>query len=273
MIKKVAIQGIKGSFHHLVTQNYFATPVEIEPLLTFNEVIASLTSNEVDAAVMALENSIAGSIIPNYALIDANDLHITGEYYLDVQHHLMALSGQEIADIKEVYSHPMALLQCKLFFDQYPHIKLVEDADTAEAAKKIHDQQLKGVAAIASSSAAEIYQLNILAKSIQTIKHNETRFATVERQPNTSTKINKASLKFLLDHKRGSLAAMLNVMSDCKMNLTKIQSLPKIDSPWKYAFFVDVTFDAYEDYEKATSVMNIMAEEFKVLGTYKNAKQ
>ena len=222
---------------------------------------------------MALENSIAGSIIPNYALIDTNELYITGEYYLDVQHNLMALSGQNIMDIKEVHSHPMALLQCKVFFDQYPHIKLVEDSDTAEVARRVHDQQLLGIAAIASEAAAEIYKLKILAKSIQTIKQNETRFVIVERHQNLSATINKASLKFMLDHKRGSLAAMLNVMSDCKLNLTKIQSLPKIDTPWKYAFFVDVTFDAYEDYLKAKSIMTIMAEEFKVLGEYKNAKQ
>ena len=185
----------------------------------------------------------------------------------------MALSGQNITDIKEVHSHPMALLQCKVFFSQYPHIKLVEDSDTAGVAQRIHNQQLKGVAAIASVAAAEIYQLKILAKSIQTIKHNETRFVIVERTQNLSAKANKASLKFMLDHKRGSLAAMLNVMSDCKLNLTKIQSLPKIDTPWKYAFFVDVTFNVFEDYEKAKSIMKIMAEEFKILGEYKNAKQ
>ena len=273
MIKKVAIQGIQGSFHDIVSKNYFLNAVETLPFLTFNEVVCSLSKHKADAAIMALENSIAGSIIPNYALIDTNELYITGEYYLDVQHNLMALSGQNIMDIKEVHSHPMALLQCKVFFDQYPHIKLVEDSDTAEVARRVHDQQLLGIAAIASEDAAEIYKLKILAKSIQTIKQNETRFVIVERHQNSSATINKASLKFMLDHKRGSLAAMLNVMSDCKLNLTKIQSLPKIDTPWKYAFFVDVTFDAYEDYLKAKSIMTIMAEELKVLGEYKNAKQ
>lgn len=273
MIKKVAIQGVKGSFHHLVTQNYFATAVEIEPFLTFKEAVNALTEKKVEAAVMALENSIAGSIIPNYALIDNNALQITGEYYLDVQHNLMALPGQSIADIKEVCSHPMALLQCQAFFDQYSHIKLVEDSDTAEVAERINKHQLKGIAAIASSAAAEIFKLQILANNIQTIQSNETRFVILERQPHPTSTINKASLKFLLDHKRGSLAAMLNVMSDCNLNLTKIQSLPKIDTPWKYAFFVDVTFDTEENYEKAKALMNIMAEEFKVLGTYKNAKK
>ena len=181
--------------------------VETLPFLTFNEVVCSLSQHKADAAIMALENSIAGSIIPNYALIDTNELYITGEYYLDVQHNLMALSGQNIMEIK-IHSHPMALLQCKVFFDQYPHIKLVEDSDTAEVARRVHDQQLLGIAAIASEAAAEIYKLKILAKSIQTIKQNETRFVIVERHQNLSATINKASLKFMLDHKRGSLATI-----------------------------------------------------------------
>ena len=273
MKKNVAIQGIEGSFHHLVSKNYFENIIDIEPLITFNEVVNHLVSEKVDIAVMALENSIAGSIIPNYALIDSNALHITGEYYLDVQHNLMALNGQNINDVKEVHSHPMALLQCQNFFNKYPHIKLVEDSDTAVVAQRIQSQQLKGIAAIASSAAADIYKLNVLAKSIQTVQQNETRFVIVERKANNSSKINKASLKFSLNHKRGSLAAILNIMSDCKLNLTKIQSLPRIDTPWKYAFFVDVTFETFQHYEKAKSIMIIMAEEFKVLGTYKNAKQ
>jgi prephenate dehydratase len=169
----------------------------------------------------------------------------------------------------------MALLQCKEFFKDYPHIKLIEDADTAEVAKRISENQLQGVAAIASVKAADLFELEILAKSIQTIKHNETRFVIVERSPSleNTTIINKASVKFLLDHKRGSLAAMLNVMSDCNLNLTKIQSLPKIDTPWKYAFFVDITFEKYADYEKGKAIMKLMAEEFKILGEYKNAKK
>ena len=186
----------------------------------------------------------------------------------------MALPGQQINDIKEVYSHPMALLQCKKFFKDYPHIKLVEDRDTAEAARRIHEKQISGIAAIAPTMAAEIFEVEILAKSIQTIKHNETRFVIVKRTNSEipEHQINKASIKFQLDHKRGSLATILNVMSDCKLNLTKIQSLPIIDTPWKYAFFVDITFASYEDYAKAKSIMTIMAEDFKVLGEYVNAK-
>ncbi len=275
MTKKVAIQGIEGSFHHIVSQTYFEESVAVQPYLSFGEVVESLISKTSDVAIMALENSIAGSIIPNYAHIDDQDLHITGEYFLEIQHNLMALNGQSIQDIKEVFSHPMALLQCKEFFKQYPHIKLIEDTDTAEVAKRILEGQLKGVAAIASVKAAQIFELDILAKSIQTIKHNETRFVIVERNQiaQNTAMLNKASVKFLLDHKRGSLAAMLNVMSDCNLNLTKIQSLPKIDTPWKYAFFVDITFENYTDYEKGKAIMKIMAEEFKILGEYKNAKK
>jgi prephenate dehydratase len=168
----------------------------------------------------------------------------------------------------------MALLQCKEFFKSYPHIKLVEDKDTAEVAERIQNKKLKGIAAIASYKAADLFGLEILFKSIQTIKHNETRFVIVKRENHEipEQQINKASLKFELEHKRGSLASFLNVISDCQLNLTKIQSLPKIETPWKYAFFVDVTFENYQDYKKAKSIMEIMAEDFKVLGEYINAK-
>ncbi|MBU2949141.1 prephenate dehydratase [Tamlana agarivorans] len=274
MIKTVAIQGVRGSFHHIVTQQFFDNPVDSIECMTFDSVVDSLITQESDAGVMALENSIAGSIIPNYALIDKNELHIVGEHYLDIQHNLMALKGQSIEDIKEVYSHPMALLQCKQFFRKHPHIKLVEDKDTAEVAERIQEKQLIGIGAIASVAAAEIFELDILAESIQTIKHNETRFVIVKRKNSVvpENEINKASVKFEANHKRGSLAAILNVMSDCRLSLTKIQSLPIIETPWKYAFFVDVTFDNYEDFKKAKALIEIMSDAFKVLGEYKNAK-
>lgn len=274
MIKSVAIQGVKGSFHHIVSQNYFDKETHVLECLSFDRAVDSLIQKETDAVIMAIENSIVGSIIPNYALIDNGNLHIVGEHYLDIQHNLMALPNQTINDIKEVYSHPMALLQCKEFFKKHPHIKLVEDKDTAEVAERIQKHQIKGIAAIASALAAELFHLEILAPSIQTIKHNETRFVIVKRENHEipEHEINKASIKFDVDHKRGSLAALLNVMSDCKLNLTKIQSLPKIETPWKYAFFVDVTFESYDDFKKAKSIINIMAHNFKVLGEYKNAK-
>ena len=274
MKNSIAIQGIKGSFHHIVTKQYFKNKGAINEFLSFDELVDSLVDEKCNFAVMALENSIAGSIIPNYALIDKNNLHIVGEEYLDIQHNLICLSGQSIEDIQEVHSHPMALLQCKEFFKKHPNIKLVEDKDTAQVAKRISENKLQNIAGIASDLAAEIYSLSIINKSIQTIKHNETRFVILQKYLNKTTdKTNKASVKFELDHARGSLAAILNVLSDCKLNLTKIQSLPKIDSPWVYSFFIDITFDKYEYYLKAKSIMSIMAKDFKVLGEYENRKK
>jgi prephenate dehydratase len=274
MNAKIAIQGIKGSFHHQVAQEYYKEEVVVDECLSFEELVDSLLSGKSDQAVMAIENSIAGPIIPNYALIDKNDLHIIGEHYLRIHQNLMALKGQKIEDITEVHSHPMALLQCMDFLKKYPNIKLVEDKDTAETARRIQEKQLKGIAAIASKTASEMYGLEILAPEIQTIKNNMTRFVIIKKENSfvAEDEINRASLKFELDHKRGSLATILNVMSDCKMNLTKIQSLPKIETPWKYSFFVDVTFEKYADYSKAKSLLAIMAEYFKVLGEYKNTK-
>jgi prephenate dehydratase len=275
MNKIIGIQGITGSFHHQVAQEYFDQNIALDECLSFEELVDNLLSGKSDQAVMAIENSIAGPIIPNYALIDKNNLHIIGEHYLRIHQNLMALKGQKMEDILEVHSHPMAILQCMEFLKKYPNIKLVEDKDTAETARRIQEKQLKGIAAIASKTASEMYDLEILAPEIQTIKNNMTRFVIIKKENSfvPEDEINRASIKFELDHKRGSLAAVLNVMSDCKLNLTKIQSLPKIEMPWKYSFFVDVTFEKYEDYAKAKLLLVIMAEYFKVLGEYKNTKQ
>ena len=270
MTKKVAIQGIEGSFHHIVSQTYFEEAVAVQPYLSFSEVVESLMSNNSDVAIMALENSIAGSIIPNYAHINDQNLYITGEYFLEIHHNLMALPGQTVADITEVFSHPMALLQCKEFFKDYLHIRLVEAEDTADEARRISENTISGIAAIASKEAAALYGLSILAPSIQTIKNNVTRFVIIQKKGALvpQKNINKAAIKFTLDHQRGSLAAVLNVMSDCQLNLTKIQSLPVIETPGKYAFFVDVTFDEFEFYDKARKLITIMASQFKILGEY-----
>jgi prephenate dehydratase len=275
MNKIIAIQGAEGSNHHKVARDFYGTSIALKECMSFDALVDSLLDASAKFGVMALENTIAGSIIPNYALIDSNNLHIIGEEYLNIHHHLMCLKGQKIENIKEVWSHPMALLQCKEFFKKYPHIKLVEDVDTAEVAKRISNENLLGIGAIAPKIAAEIFDLEIIEDEIQTIKENATRFVIVQTDaPNNKNKeINKASLKFQLNHKRGSLAAILNVLSDCKMSLTKIQSLPVIDTPWKYSFFVDVTFENYKEYEKAKVILEIMAEEFKVLGTYKNGRK
>ncbi|CEN53345.1 Arogenate dehydratase/prephenate dehydratase 1 [Capnocytophaga canimorsus] len=273
MQQKIAIQGIKGSFHYQAAQEYFGNQITIMECNSFDKVAQSLLKNEADLGVMAIENSIAGSILPNYALIDRLKLNIMGEHYIDIQQNLMALSGQDLNDLKEVHSHPMALLQCKQFFENYPHIKLVEDTDTASTAQRIHQKQLLGIGAIGSKSAAELYNLNIIRHSIQTMKINATRFVilTTKEEKIDRNQVNKASLKFQVHHKRGSLATVLNVISDCRINMTKIQSLPVIETPWKYAFFVDIVFENYEDFEKAQKLLSIMAEDFKVLGIYKNA--
>ena len=265
---KVAIQGKLGSFHNIVVNRYFENDTSLVLCDSFDQTVKELLEENADLAVMAIENSIAGSIIPNYALIDQNNLKIIGEYGLNINHNLMGLDGQSIEEIDEVFSHPMALLQCKSFFNNYPHIKLIESEDTALFAKKIKDEEMLGVGAIASKDASEIYNLEILNESIQTIKNNKTRFVILEKKK-TNDEFNKAALKFILDHKRGSLASVLNMMSDCSLNLTKIQSLPVIQTPGKYAFFVDITFNSVDNYNKAKKIIEIMAQEFKVLGEYK----
>ena len=270
---KIAIQGIQGSNHHQVAHDLFGEHIDLVECLSFDTMIDRLMSGEADKGVMAIENSIAGSIIPNYNLVYHNNIHIIGEHYLSIHHNLMVLKGGSIEDIQEVHSHPMALLQCKEFFKNYPHIKLVEDVDTAETARRIQDKKLTNIAAIAPKVASTLYDLDIIASDIQTIKNNATRFIILKKVNKVLPKneINKASLRFITDHKRGSLATVLNVMSDCTMNLTKIQSLPVIETPWKYAFFVDVTFDDYAHFDKAKSLLEIMSEDFRVLGEYKNA--
>lgn len=268
----IGIQGIKGSYHHIASESYFNENFNLRECLTFDHLVNEIEKSEIDMGVMAIENSIAGSIIPNYALIDQNNLLIVGEVYFKINHNLMALNGQNINQINEVFSHPMALLQCKSFFSEYPHIRLVESDDTAYEARRISKNNLKGVAAVASIEAAKYYNLNVLFKSIQTIKNNITRFVIIQKRTNQPIidNINKASLKFILDDKRGSLAAVLNAMSDCKLNLTKIQSLPVIEKPGKYAFFVDLIFDDINNYLKAKKILSIMASHFKVLGEYSN---
>ena len=273
MKKKIGIQGIRGSFHHIAVENYFDKEIKLCEYLSFEDMILSLSKNEIQYALMAIENSTAGSIIPNYALIDEYNINIVGEHYLEISHNLMALKGQSLDDIKEIHSHPMALLQCRDFLKENPSIKLVEEKDTASVAKKISNTKSMGIGAIASKLAAKIYDLNLIKEDIQSIKKNQTRFVVLKKDNNLDKlQINKASLKFELDHKRGSLAAILNVLSDCKLNLTKIQSMPKIETPWRYSFFVDVTFENLDNYLKAKSINQIMAKEFKVLGEYKNSK-
>ena len=267
---KIAIQGIKGSYHHIVAENYFGKNNNLSECMSFAEMPDLVLDDTVDAAVMAIENSIAGAILPNYALIDEADLTVTGEYYLPIHHNLMGLKGQSIEDIKVVYSHPMALLQCRKFFRKYPHIQLVEDRDTADVAKRIQDKELKGVGAIASMLAAEIYELDILAAEIQTIKDNHTRFVIVEKKGKDLVEFpTKASLKFVLEDQSGSLGEVLMELAKHKVNLSKIQSLPIIEKPWEYAFFADLVFDDYKEYKNALKDIKAKVSSCKILGEYK----
>ena len=273
MERKIAIQGIQGSFHHLVAQQYYREDVAVLECMSFGELSKSLVNGDASEGVMAIENSIAGSILPNYALIDENKLQVVGEHYIPIDMNLMVLPGQKLEDIKRVYSHPMALLQCKEFFKQYPHIKLIEDADTAEVARRIKEKESHKIAAVASKAAAQIFGLEILAESIHTKKSNATRFlilSTKKKEPN-GDKIDKASLKFELESKRGSLVSVLNILRDFNLDMSKIQSMPIIESPWKYSFFIDVTFENYDEFLKAVGILEVMTEQLKILGTYKNS--
>lgn len=271
MKEKVAIQGIAGSFHHQVAREYFGNEVKVEECMSFQEVVTNLLTGKSDRAVMAIENSIAGSILPNYALIDENGLRITGEHYIPIQMNMMAVPGQKIEDIKKVYSHPMALLQCKEFFKDYPHIKLIEDADTASVARRISENGKKQVAAVASKAAADLFDLEILAEGIQTVKNNTTRFLMLSAEKGKTSNIpDKASIKFVMESKQGSLVSALNILRDFELDMTKIQSVPVIEQPWKYAFFIDVIFEDVEKFEKAMRILEVMTEELKVLGTYQN---
>ena len=271
---KIGIQGIKGSFHHIVAEQYFGENIDLVECMRFSEMPALLKENKAEVLVMAIENSIAGAILPNYALIDEYNLNISGEHYLPIHHNLMALKGQKIKEIKEVYSHPMALLQCRDFFKLYPHIKLIEDIDTAEVARRIQKEKLMSVGAIASNAAANIYDLEVLASEIQTINNNATRFFILDNsQKSKNPNTNKASVKFITTNKTGSLAEVLCILSKYDLNLSKIQSMPIIDTPWKYAFFVDFTFNSYIDYSNAMRELKDKVLFLKVLGEYTKSMQ
>lgn len=272
---KIAIQGIKGSFHHIVANKYFGNDIELVECMSFADIPLLLNDEKVDAAVMAIENSIAGAILPNYALIDEHDLNIGGEVFVNIHHHLMALAGQSLKDIREVWSHPMALLQCRKFLRNLGHIKVIEEKDTAEVAKRIREKNLVGIAAIASKMAADMYTLDVIEDDIQTIKNNSTRFFILKKNngsPYYPSKLgsvkDKASIKFVTKHDAGSLAEILDIFGKHEINLTKIQSLPIIDKPWNYAFFVDLVIDDFVSYKNALHLISKKVTHLKVLGEY-----
>lgn len=272
---KIAIQGIQGSFHHIVAEKFFGENIELAECMSFTEIPVLLKNDQVESAVMAIENSIAGAILPNYALIDEYELSIEGEVYVNIHHHLMALEGQDLGDIREVWSHPMALLQCRKFFREHPEIKLIEEKDTAEVARRIQRENIQGVAAVASKRAADLFNLNIISSDIQTIKHNSTRFFVLKKSKNAPyhpSKVenikDKSSIKFVTQHNKGSLAEILDIFAKHDINLTKIQSLPIIDTPWSYAFFIDLVIDDFVLYKNALHLISKKVKHLKVLGEY-----
>jgi prephenate dehydratase len=270
---KIGIQGTVGSFHYEVAKRIFGENNEFIECMDFNDIPILLKNKKIDKGVMAVENTIAGAILPNYSLIDEYDLHMSGESYLPIQHHLLALPGQKITDIQEVWSHPMALLQCRKFLRSHPHIKLVEEKDTAEMAKIIQENKLKGIAAIAGYEAAKIYDLEILAENIQTNKINATRFVVLDLENGNSPEdFNKSSIRFKLSHKPGSLVQILQIFKQYGLNMSKIQSVPIIDKPWEYAFFVDLLINDKEKYQLAMYKVAQQVVELKILGEYKSQK-
>ena len=245
--------------------------IELVKCTSFEKVTESINDLSADFGVLAIENTISGSILPNYNLIDASDLVIMDEVFLNIQMYLMALETETIHDIIEIHSHPVALLQCKNYLRKFPpHIKIIEGIDTASEAKKIKEQNLKGVAAIAGKQVAKKFGLKILDSKIQNNSDNQTRFVLIGKEVKTYTKdANKATLKFKLDHRVGSLSNVLQLFSTFEISLTKIQSLPIIGEPWQYSFFVDVVFKDYKLFKEVIKVLEKAVKELKVVGAYK----
>ena len=272
MVKKVSIQGYEGSFHQVAAQQYFGKNVEIIPCATFREVIKkAMCKNEADAAVMAIENSIAGSILPNYNLLQNSNLLIVGEVYLKIKQNLLVNRGVQLEDIKEVHSHPMALLQCMDYLEKY-NWKLVESDDTALSAKHIHQHKNKHTAAVASKLAAELYNLDIMAPGIENAKNNYTRFLVLQKAGSFENEIiaDKASINFRTDHSKGSLAKVLNVIAAAGINLSKLQSFPIAGSNFKYAFHADLEFESSIVFTKTIDKIKELTAFVKVYGVYKN---
>lgn len=271
-MKKVAIQGVKGAFHEIAARQYFCTEdIEIIPCNTFEDLFLSMQNSIADCAVMAIENTVAGGLLPNYALLQQSPYTITGETYLRIKQNLMALPGQDIMDIKEVYSHYMAIAQTRKYFAKYPHIKLIESEDTALSAKEIAENKSIGKGAIASELAADIFGLEIMAKSIETYKQNYTRFLIVEKEEKNDIYKNKISLCFSLKHEIGSLSRVLSLFTYYGINLTKIQSLPMPSKEWQYLFYVDLVSESYDMYKQAISAARPLITDLKVLGEYEKA--
>ncbi len=272
MVQKVSIQGYEGSFHQAAAQQFFCKQIGVIPCATFREVVKMGSDKKLsDGAVMAIENSIAGSILPNYSLLQNSKLVIVGEVYLSIKQNLLVNKGVKIEDIKEVHSHQMALLQCMEYLEKY-NWKLVETEDTALSAKHIYQHKNKHTAAIASKLAAELYHLDVIAPSIQTMKNNYTRFLILQRAGTFEMveNANKASVNFHTDHSRGSLAKVLTSIAAAGINLSKLQSFPIPGSNFKYSFHADMEFDSLDIFNKTIEKMKGLTESLRVYGVYKN---
>ncbi|OUN72829.1 prephenate dehydratase [Barnesiella sp. An55] len=274
MKKRVTIQGIAGCYHEAAARAYFGEE-EIEPVAcaTFPEMFERMADDRSLLGIIAIENTIAGSLLQNHELLRKSELNIIGEYKLRISHVLAALPGETLDDIREVNSHPMALMQCGEYLKAHPRMKLVEKDDTAGSAYEIAQQQLKGHAAICGRLAAEIYGLNILAEGIETNKRNFTRFLVVANPLysellTAGKRINKASLVFSLPHTQGSLSKVLTILSFYDINLSKIQSMPIIGREWEYRFYIDLTFDNFTRYKQSLEAIRPLTKNFKILGEY-----
>ncbi|MGV3656665.1 MAG: prephenate dehydratase [Chitinophagaceae bacterium] len=272
--QRVSIQGFEGSFHQVAAQQFFGKGVEVVPCATFREVVKIAgNKKESTGGVMAIENSIAGSILPNYNLLQKSGLKVTGEIYLTIKQNLMVNPGVQLEDIKEVHSHPMALQQCLDFLDKH-HWKLVESEDTALSAKRLAKARSKHHAAIASKLAADLFGLEIIAPNIHTMKANYTRFLVLQRSDAALPVIDadKASIHFHTDHSRGSLAKVLSAIAGQGINLSKLQSFPIPGSDWRYAFHADLEFESAGQLESALNDIRPLTAELTVYGIYKKGK-
>jgi len=269
---KVAIQGYEGSFHQEAARKFFGKSVEVIPCDTFRQVIKIASDKkESDGGVMAIENSIAGSILPNYNLLQKSNLTIIGEKYLHIRQHLLVNPGVQLHDIKEVHSHPMALLQCIDFLEKHHSWKLVETEDTAQSAKYINRHKSKHTAAIASKLASELYELDILVPDIHTLKNNYTRFLMLQRKEDAVVVENadKASVYFETDHSKGSLAKVLTLIAEKGVNLSKLQSMPIPGSDFLYGFYADMEISDVGHFNEVIDAAEKLTVHLKVFGAFK----
>jgi prephenate dehydratase len=275
MAIKVSIQGYEGSFHQVAARHLFGKDVEVLPCATFREVVKlALDKKTTDVGLMAIENSLAGSILPNYHLLQQNKLKVVGELYLHISQNLLVNPGVKLSDIKEVHSHPMALLQCLDFLGKHS-FKLVETEDTALSAKHLHQHRSKTTAAIASKLAAELYGLKVLAPDIQTQKNNITRFLVLRREQEAIVPQNadKASVYFQTNHTKGILAKVLGMIAEGGINLSKLQSMPIPGSNFKYGFYADMEFQQVAQFEAVMESLKTVTNNLRVFGIYKKGKR